>query len=137
MQDWSYSDAVVIAVIEDEYDKPTEITTGETTGTIQKYDADHRTYKMRLPVIGIGGTYQSFDIDDENYKYIITKMTWKDRADYDLQLYDDQLGMVQAAAGDYGSPYPYSEIAASYIHNYGKWEISISAVPKKDLSEPM
>ncbi len=132
LNDWSYSDDAVIAVIEDEYEKPAEITSGTTSGTLPKYDAEHRTYNMKLPTIGVGATYQSFDIDDQNYKYITTKMTWKEKIDWDLQLYDDQLGMVQAVAGDYSGKYPYSEVAGSYIHNYGKWEIGISAVPKKD-----
>ncbi|UCF12194.1 MAG: hypothetical protein JSW06_09150 [Thermoplasmatales archaeon] len=137
LNDWSYSDDAVIAVIEGEYEQQNEITTGETTGAIPIYDADHRTYEMQLPSVGIGGTYHSFDINDKNYKYIVTRMTWKDRMDWDLQLFDDQLGMVQSAMGTYSSTYPYSEVAASYIHNYGKWEISISAVPKKGPFDSM
>ena len=135
LQDWSYSDDAVIAVIQENYEKPKTLTEGEVSGTVPMYDADHRTYKLERPVIGTGATYRSFDIEDTNYKYIVTKMIWDERIDYDLQLYDDQLGMVQAAAGSYSDKFPYEEIAASFIHNHGKWEISVSAVPKKGPSE--
>jgi hypothetical protein len=137
LNDWSFSNDAVIAIIQEEYEKPLNVTSGEVSGTIPRYDSEHKTLKIERPVIGIGATYEDFEINDENYKYIITKMRWKDKEDYDLQLYDDQLGMVQVAMGSYGDPYPYSEVAASFIHNYGKWEISISAVPKKSITEDM
>jgi len=137
MHDWSYTNDAVIAVIEEEYEKPLNITSGEVIGTIPRYNAEHKTLKLERPVIGIGATYEDFEINDENFKFIITKMKWKDKEDYDLQLYDDQLGMVQVAMGSYSDPYPYSEVAASFIHNYGKWEVSISAVPKKEISDDM
>jgi hypothetical protein len=137
LQDWSYSKDVVIAVIEEEYEKPNIMSNGEVSGTIPRYKPDHKTLKLKRPVIGIGATYEDFEITDENYKYIITKMSWNDKEDYDLQLYDDQLGMVQVAMGTYGDSYPYSEVAGSFIHNYGKWEVSISAVPKKSIPEDM
>jgi hypothetical protein len=137
LHDWSFSNDAVIAVIEEEFEKPLNLTSGEVSGTIPSYNAKYDTLRMERPVIGIGSTYEDFEINDENYKYIITKMSWKDKEDYDLQLYDDQLGMVQVAMGSYGDPYPYSEVAASFIHNYGKWEVSISAVPKKGIPEDM
>ncbi len=137
LNDWSFSNNAVIAVIQEEYEKPYDITSEEVSGTIPRYKTDHKTLKLERPVIGIGATYEDFEIKDENYKYITTKMSWKDKEDYDLQLYDDQLGMVQVAMGSYGDPYPYSEVAASFIHNYGKWEVSISAVPKKSVPENM
>ena len=137
LHDWSFSNNAVIAVIQEDYDKPMNITSGEVSGIIPKYNSEHKSLKVDRPVIGIGATYEDFEINDENYKYIITKMSWKDKEDYDLQLYDDQLGMVQISMGDYRDYYPYSEIAASFIHNYGKWEVSISAVPKKGIPEDM
>ena len=135
LQDWSYSDDAVIAVIETEYEKPKTITESEVSSTLNPIDVIHRTYKIERPVVGTGATYKTFDIEDENYKYIVGRMTWAERIDFDLQLYDDQLGMVQAAANSYGGDFPYQETVGSYIHNYGKWEISVSAVPKKGISE--
>jgi len=137
LHDWSYSNDAVIAIIEEEFEKPDEIFNGKVSGTIPRYKTDHKTLKLERPIIGIGATYEDFEINDKNYKYIITKMSWKDKEDYDLQLYDDQLGMVQVAMGSYNDPFPYTEVAASFIHNYGQWEISISAVPKKGTPEDM
>ncbi len=137
LNDWSFSDSAVIAVIQEEYEKPYEITRSEVSGTIPSYKTEKKSLRLERPVIGIGSTYEDFEIKNENYKYIIAKMSWKDKEDYDLQLYDDQLGMVQVAMGTYKDPYPYTEVAASFIHNYGKWEVSISAVPKKSISDDL
>ncbi len=137
LHDWSFSNNAVIAVIQEEYEKTNKVSSDEVSGTIPRYKADHKTLKLERPAIGIGSTYEDFEITDENYKYIITKMSWREIEDYDLQLYDDQLGMVQVAMGSYSDAYPYTEVAGSFIHNYGKWEISISAVPKKGPTEDM
>lgn len=134
LQDWSYSDTAVIAVIESDYKQPQKETRGVEHGTLSTCDIDHRFFELQKPTIGLGATYKTFQINDDNYKYIITRISWESRVDYDLQLYDDQLGMVQAAAEGFQAPFPYSEIVASYIHNYGDWEISVSAIQKKGLS---
>ncbi len=45
--------------------------------------------------------------------------------------------MVSISAEDFKADYPYQEVTASYIHNYGTWEVSVSAVPMKGPSKPM
>lgn len=129
LKEWSYADNAVIAVIDKEFEKPNKITQGEISGSVPAYSVDYKHFDIEPPVIGTGGTYYSFKIEDERYKYIIARMSWDEIIDYDLQLYDDQLGMVDAAAGGYNQLG--EEITGSYIHNYGTWEISVSAVPKK------
>ena len=136
LQDWSYSDNAVIAVIQDQYEKPKDITHGKISGTIQPYDIKTETIPVTRPPIGIGASTEDFEINDENYKYVVAKMSWNERADYDLQLYDLNLGMVQASAGLYNNPFPYEEVASSYIHNYEKWRVAVSAVPVKGSSDP-
>jgi hypothetical protein len=135
LNDWSYSDDAVVAVIEEEYDNPEIKTSGSVDGTLDSYNIDKKTLTVARPPIGVGGSSKKFEINDKNYKYVVTKMSWNEKIDYDLQLFDDELGMVQAAAGTYSSPFPYEEICSSYIHNYKDWYVSVSAVPKKGAGE--
>jgi len=136
LQDWSYSGSAVIVPIKEEYEKPNILIGAAAKGVLSKEDVKTETLEVEKPVVGIGATYKSFDINDESYKYVTARLSWRDRVDYDLQLYDDQLGMVQAAAEGYNDKYPYQEFVASYINNHGKWEVSVSAVPKKGSSSP-
>ncbi|MCK4348703.1 MAG: hypothetical protein KAW47_08810 [Thermoplasmatales archaeon] len=135
LNDWSYSNDAVVAVIEEQYDNPNIQTEGEVRGTLESCEVGKKQFKVEKPIIGTGATYHSFEILDNDYKYIVAKMSWKEKFDYDLQLYDDQLGMVQAAANSYKQLYPWSELVGSYIHNYGDWEVSVSAFAKKSTTD--
>jgi len=137
LSEWSYSDNVVIAVIDDQFEELDIITEGKLEGSIHPYEIGHQHFEMEQPVIGTGGTYKSFDINDERYKYVVAEMSWPNRIDLDIQIYDSQLGMVDNAAESYSAPDPRSELVGSYIHNYGKWQISVSAVPKKGIYQAM
>ncbi|HHH79303.1 MAG TPA: hypothetical protein ENL13_00170, partial [Thermoplasmatales archaeon] len=133
LHDWSYSDNAVVAVIKENFEKPNEITKGKIDGKMFTYNVGHKHFEMEQPIIGTGGTYSSFNIDDENYKYVIAQLSWPNHIDLDLQLYDSHLGMVDNAAGVYSDPR--LETTGSYIHNYGKWQVSVTAVPKKGFSD--
>jgi len=131
LHDWSYSDNAVLAVINKTFNRPDSVFHGKITGTFPAYNIKHQHFEVGYPAIGIGARYHSFDIE-EPAKYTVVKMSWKGGIDLDLQLYDDKLGMVDASAGDYRDP-PI-EITASYVHDYGNWEVGITAVPKKSYS---
>ena len=62
-------------------------------------------------------------------------MSWDEIIDYDLQLYDDQLGMVSSYADASWKKGVAREIGGSYIHNYGTWEVGLTAFPKKSITE--
>jgi hypothetical protein len=135
LSEWSYSDDAVIAVIDETFEKPNIVTEGEVSGSIPAYQIDHRQYDMARPTVGIGGNYQPFEITDEKYKYLVVEATWANAGyEVDLQLYDDQLGLVSAnMEPSYikGS----HEIGGSFIHNYGTWEIGLTAFPKKSFDD--
>jgi len=131
LEDWSYSDEAVVAVIENDFEQEEIITKETINGTIPKKNIGHKKLKVEQPIIGTGGTYQSFDIEDKDYKYAVAKMSWPNRIDLDLQIYDTKLGMVDNAAESYNAKDPNLEVVGSYIHNYGEWQISVTAVPKK------
>lgn len=137
LSEWSYSDNAVIAVIEDQYEKTNIITEGTMGGSVPAYDIGHQQFEIEEPVIGTGGTYKYFDISDEHYKYIAVKLSWPNNVDYDLQLYDTKLGMVDNGAGGYPEQLSKGlvEIVGSYIHNHEKWGVSVTAVPVKGIMD--
>ena len=130
LEDWTYSDDAIVAVINDEYQKPdTEPTEGKIEGTIPAgYKKEKLTFEMEKPAIGVGGNYESFDIG-EPYKYVIANMYWDNvLVDLDLQLYDNQLGMADADS-KWNVYYGAGEVAGSYVYNYGKWEVGVTYMP--------
>jgi hypothetical protein len=135
LSDWSYSINAVVAVIEDNHTNPDIVTQGTIGGSVNAYPVDYQQFNVQEPTIGTGGTYKFFNITNKNYKYAVAKFSWPSTTDYDLQLYDPVLGMVDNRAQGYpdsarSGRYTY-EVAGSYIHNYGKWSISVTAVPVK------
>lgn len=133
LNDWSYSKEAVISVLDEQVEKTKETTEGKIEGELPAdIKIENKKIKAKQPVVGTGATYQTFNIN-EPYKYIVSKLTWDTSIDLDLQLYDDQLGMVDASANTFKTP-TNIEACGSYINNYGKWETSISAVPKKSMT---
>jgi len=134
LQDWSYSDDAVIAVIKEQYENPEIKTKGEISKTLPAYNIDQKQITIDLPDIGTAATWERFEINDYNYKYVTMKLEWPYKVlDYDLQLYDNELGLVDNAMKDYSEHLieGNNEIAGSFLHNYGEWKISVTAVPKK------
>jgi len=135
LQDWSYSKNAVVAVIDDEFEEQEdEVHEGIVEGSIPGgYKKDQFTFKMEKPAIGVGGNYESFEID-EPYKYVVANMYWENvGVDLDLQLYDDQLGMADADS-KWNFYYGPGEVASSYVYNYGKWEVGVTYMPTQSLS---
>ena len=135
LNEWSYSDTAVVAVINEKYENPNQNTHGTLRDHLNTCEIGMMEIQAEKPIIGTGATYQDFEINDKNYKYVIAKMSWDGKFDYDLQIYDNKLGMVQASANSFKQAYPWYELVGSYIHNYGKWETSVSAVAKKSSNE--
>jgi hypothetical protein len=135
LQDWSYSDNAVVAVIEPEFEVPDMEFEGSVKGTIPSgYKTDKIEFKMDKPTIGVGGKYESFEIN-EPYKYVIADMYWENVAvDLDLQLYDDQLGMADADS-KWNIFYGPGETASSYVYNYGIWEVGVTYMPTQSLPD--
>jgi len=133
LHDWSYSDAAVLAVIQEKYENPDNVIEGELRGSLPVSKVGYKHFEMEQPDIGTGGTYKSFDIKDSKYKYVIAMLTWFNKKDLDLQLYDTHLGMVDAGMTDVyeQSEVGLREVVGSFIHNLGEWRLSITAVPKK------
>jgi hypothetical protein len=134
LNEWSYSDNAVVAVIQEQFEKSNNRSEFLINGQVPANILGHQQFDVEEPVIGTGGTYKSFDINEDYYKYVIAKLSWPGTSDYDLQLYDPKLGMVDSSAhyyADYSTPGLF-EITGSYIHNEGSWQVSVTAVPVKN-----
>lgn len=134
LNDWSYTDDAVIAVIEENYQKPDTQLSGSIHGRLESCPIKQFGFEKEPPTVGIGSTYQTFNVLDEKYKYIAAKLSWIGDTYYDIQLIDEQLGMVALAMGTRagGGPLTQEVIGGtSFIHNYGQWRTEITAVPMK------
>jgi len=134
LQEWSYSDNVIISPAEEKPKKNTISYTGETNGTIpSNYYVEQQTLSMQEPEVGIGGNYKSFEVRPPA-KFIVANLYWDNLLlDYDLQLYDEQLGMAGANSKwnvlyDKKDGVP-NEPIGTYIYNYGTWEAGITYMP--------
>jgi hypothetical protein len=137
LNEWSYSKNAVIAVIQEQFKKPNNVTELSVSGQVPIHTIGHEHFDIEEPAIGTGGTYKYFNIEDTSYKYVIAELSWPNPVDYDLQLYDEQLGMVDNQAWGYPEEALYGlvEVVGSYIHNYGKWAVSVTAVPVKSTGQ--
>jgi hypothetical protein len=135
LNDWSYSKDAVIAVIDKEFDAPNVKYENIVEGFIPSgYNTKSFTFQMDKPEIGVAGNYEDFEIN-EPYKYVIANMYWDNIAiDLDLQLYDNQLGMADADS-NWNIFYGAGETAASYVYNYGKWEVGVTYMPTQSYND--
>lgn len=134
LQDWSYSDEAVIAVINENIEEIEEKTSDIITDSLpSNYKIGKKNFNMELPTIGVGGNYESFTVNPP-YKYIIVDMMWENPGfDPDLQLYDDEIGMVDASSM-WNCFEGAGEVCSSYVYNYGNWEVGITYMPTQSLS---
>ena len=140
LQEWSYSNDVVIAPAEEKPEIEIERYTGETEGFIPAgYNVEYKELEIQKPEVGVGGSYKSFEVRSPA-KYIVANLEWENLLnDYDFQLYDDQLGMA-AANSKWNIYYDKSdgvpnEPLGTYIYNYGTWEAGVTFMPTQS-SEP-
>ncbi len=85
---------------------------------------------------GIGGVYKDFDVD-EPYIYIDARVEWNPLLrghDIDLQLYDEQLGMVDASE-NWNAMFGTHEEVGSYVFHHGKWKVGLTNMPTEDIKD--
>jgi len=156
LQDWSYSDNAVIAVIEEKYETPkdTEVT-GKILGKILG-DIGKDTLTVNRPY-GPAPEYERFEVGSE-YKYVRADLYYPSvvinsklfsmvpgfgsgritlpSVDPDLQLFCKYEGdWLQTAAASgmtiTGGP---QETCFSYVYNPGDWRIGVTNMPTEGLA---
>ena len=137
LQDWSYSDKAVVAVIEEEFEKSYDKFRGSISGTLpSNYNIDKKTFEIEKPSIGVGANYEWFGVEAP-YKYIVVDMYWRNVAvDLDLQLYDTQ-GVMADASSKWNIFYGAGEDVSSYVYDYGDWSVGVTYMPTQSLSDSL
>ena len=155
LQDWSYSDNAVIAVIEEKYETPkdTEVT-GEILGKISG-DIGKDTFTVERPY-GPAPEYEYFEVEDE-YKYVRVDLYYPSvvidlkllsnipivgggitlpSVDPDLQLFCKYEGdwLQTAAASEMAITGGPQEKCFSYVYNPGDWRIGVTNMPTEGLA---
>jgi len=149
LKEWSFSDNAVVAVIEEQFEKPDNIL---TTNTIT--DVLHSSKIRKEPTFKLKQTnslnpiYYDFNVP-EDYKYIVAEAWWDvifssalyimiPSGDPDLQLYCKEGGLwMQSVAssewnllpGDQGR-----EHTQTRVYNSGPWRVGITDIPTKSDS---
>ena len=150
LDEWSYSDEVIIAVIEEDYEKPTDAkTTGSIDGEISgEVGMEHMTIGRPY---GPASEYEYFTVDDE-YKYVRVDLWYPafvysskilgaipgsfgditlPSVDPDLQIfckYDGDWLQTSASASMAITNGPH-EKCLSYVYTSGDWRVGVTNMP--------
>jgi hypothetical protein len=141
LHDWSYSDNAVLAVIEEQFEKPNYIfsNTSKCTFPIASI-SDIPTFELQQ-TNSLNPIYHDFTISN-NYKYIKAEVWWDGiffgdaviipTGDPDIQLYCQEKGewMQSAAIANWNIYSPKGhEYTFSHVYNPGSWRIGITDFP--------
>jgi len=156
LNEWSYSDDAVIAVIEESFEKPDNVTSSTVEGTIPggKEIIQKTFYTDQLDKLN--PRFHEFDVPD-GYKYLKSRTWWASlavgtgkesalplhiniaipAADPDSQLYckyDDKWMQVAVTQG-WNIGGMDKERAETYVYTSGQWRLGITDVPTFKIVE--
>ncbi|EMR73556.1 hypothetical protein MBGDN05_00117 [Thermoplasmatales archaeon SCGC AB-539-N05] len=148
LSEWSYADDAVIAVIESEFEKPTNVTTNKITGKISDIKGIKNEFFSVKQTSSLDPIFKEFNVPD-GYKYIKSETTWDllsllkgainiPRGDPDTQLYCQyENGWLETSIGQqYTQMQGPSDYTDSYVYQNGLWKIGITEVPVFSNSGP-
>ena len=146
LQDWSYSEDAVVAVIGEEFERPDSSFSGKVEGVLPKGDVEGEYFEVPQ-TNKLNPQYRTFTVPD-GYKYIqartwfaclemmISPFMWTvlPAGDKDMQLYCKYDGdwMEVAACSTNTNQWgmdPEAERANSYVYSSGEWMVGITDIP--------
>ncbi len=150
LHDWSFSDGVVIAVIQDDFEKHSNFTSGIVDGTISgDKDILQKTFYSKQ-LDKLNPRFHDFDVP-EGYKYLKSRTWWScievgkggdsalplhikapiPAADPDSQIYCNYNGewMQVAVTAAWNINGMDKEKAETYVYKSGPWRLGITDVP--------
>ncbi len=141
LQDWSYSDTAVVAVIKENFEKQDYFFKNETEGILHKSEVKTIPTFELTQTNSLNPVFKEFNVED-GYKYIKAE-TWWDclilgggimmpTGDPDLQLYCKyDNNWMQSSAVSFWNVYmpPGHEFTSSYVYKPGKWRVSVTDFP--------
>jgi len=144
LNDWSYSDTAVLAVIAEEYEEYEEYGkkfSNSVTGTLSTGDVKELPVFELKQTNSLNPVYHEFTVDDE-YKYIKAEAWWDGiilggsimipTGDPDLQLFCKEGGewMQTAAVAQWNIYSPIGhEYTYTHAYNTGSWRVGITDFP--------
>ena len=140
LEDWSYTDNAVIAVIQEDFKNPQEKFSNNLSGTFPAQEIYELPQFELQQTNSLNPVYYEFTVEDE-YKYIKAEAWWDGiffggtmipPGDPDLQLYckEDGEWMQAAAVAQWNIYSPKGhEFTYSHIYNPGPWRIGITDFP--------
>jgi len=148
LSDWAYSDNAVLAVIEEDFEKPNNVVSNVLDGVLPVSEV-HRERTMELEQTNsLNPVYAEFDVG-EGYKYLRAEAWWDllilggtmmiPTGDPDLQLYckqgDDWMQCVAASKWNVWAN-PGDEFAYAHVYEPGLWRIGITDLPTQGDEPP-
>ncbi|MGF3584845.1 MAG: hypothetical protein ACQXXD_03930 [Thermoplasmatota archaeon] len=147
LHDWSFSDSAVIAVIEDDFEKPSNFTSGFVKGKIPGgKNILHKTFYSNQ-LNKLNPRFYDFEVP-EGYKYLKSRTWWScleirtkrlpisfsaviPPADPDSQIYCNYNSewMQVAATAEWNIGSMDIEKAETYVYKSGSWRLGITDVP--------
>jgi len=154
LNDWSYSDKAVVAVIEKEFKEPNFELSGRIDGTVPEKKI--KTVHFEVPQTNqLNPIYNSFEVPD-GYKYLRARVWYPcfylhvafgafqslanisiPSGDKDLQLYckyNDDWMEASAVAGwnqKFGMDI---DITETYVYKNGDWRVAVTDIPTKGIT---
>lgn len=141
LQDWSYSDSAVIAVIEEQFEKPDNKLTNTVKGVLPPSKIHKEPTSTLKQTNSINPIFKDFNIP-EGYNYILAEVWWDfllfstamiPTGDPDLQLFckegDDWMQTAAAAKWNILVGYQGREYAHTRVYKPGPWRIGITDIP--------
>jgi hypothetical protein len=152
LNQWSYSDNAVLAVIQEEYEKPDNSTNGVLTGTVPVKDVKKEHFEVPQTNEVYPQSY-SFNVP-EGYKYITVRSWYPSfyfeaglpgfegiinmtipAGDRDLQIYCKYEGelMMAAITNEWNAQSGMDvDKTSAYVYKSGEWSVAVTDVPTKD-----
>jgi len=152
LSEWSYSDDVVLAVIEQDFEKPTEKYTNTLEGSLSTgYVKDDISFDF-AQTNKLNPQFREFEVPD-GYKYIYARSWWASidihlkmlfshiiipTGDKDIQMYckHGSEWMQVAAASTNNVQFGMdakAERIHSYVYNTGSWRVGLTDLPTKGM----
>lgn len=148
LQDWSYSDKAVVAVIDKEFKNSEIKVDGIEKGVIPRSKVYREPLFSLAQTNTLNPTYKEFDVGGE-YKYIHAEVWWDclilgpgimiPTGDPDVQLYfKEEDHWMQATAAAFWNVYMPTghEYTSSHIYKSGKWQIGVTDLPTEGEEPP-
>jgi len=155
LNEWSYSDDAVVAVIDESFEKPVNVTKSSLEGKIY-HGIETDTLKIKRSK-GPSPEFAFFEVD-ENYKFVSVDVYYpsisilKDTAiymalmgpggitfpsvDQDVQLYCDygEFGWLEVdATSEMTIQKGPHEIVSSYVYAPGRWKVGVTNMPTENV----